>query len=168
MASAAIRVSVQGGSYRRCSGEESIAGQAANSVHESSRGPPGGSARTARLGDCHVALAPDWADFAEHSSPRMEKSSRRRCDGETDHLDRRRRRVSQPGGSILTGPDVAAIATDQPGSWPLGRTPFLLETSTPGVFTAGDVRRSSMKRVASAVGEGSSAISNVHLYLDTV
>lgn len=71
-------------------------------------------------------------------------------------------------GFILTGPDVTAIASDQPGSWPLGRTPFLLETSTPGVFAAGDVRRSSMKRVASAVGEGSSAISNVHLYLDTV
>ena len=71
-------------------------------------------------------------------------------------------------GFILTGPDVAAVATDQPGSWSLERTPFLLETSTPGVFAAGDVRRSSMKRVASAVGEGSSAISNVHLYLDTV
>jgi thioredoxin reductase (NADPH) len=71
-------------------------------------------------------------------------------------------------GFILTGPDVAAIAPDHPGSWPLGRTPFLLETSMPGVFAAGDVRRSSMKRVASAVGEGSSAISNVHLYLETV
>ncbi len=71
-------------------------------------------------------------------------------------------------GFILTGPDVAAIAPDQPGCWPLERTPYLLETSTPGVFAAGDVRRSSMKRVASAVGEGSSAISNVHLYLETV
>ena len=52
--------------------------------------------------------------------------------------------------------------------WPLARAPFLLETSVPGVFAAGDVRRSSMKRVASAVGEGSSSVSNVHLYLETV
>jgi thioredoxin reductase (NADPH) len=68
-------------------------------------------------------------------------------------------------GFVLTGPDVAAL---EPGRWPLERQPFLLETSMPGVFAAGDVRRSSMKRVASAVGEGSSAISNVHLYLETV
>jgi thioredoxin reductase (NADPH) len=70
-------------------------------------------------------------------------------------------------GFILTGPDVAALAgADR--AWPLERPPLLLETSIPGVFAAGDVRRSSMKRVASAVGEGSSAISNVHLYLETV
>ena len=48
------------------------------------------------------------------------------------------------------------------------RPPFLLETSRPGVFAVGDVRLSSMKRVASAVGEGSSAVSLVHLYLETV
>ena len=53
-------------------------------------------------------------------------------------------------------------------AWPLQRAPFLLETSRPGVFAAGDVRLSSMKRVASAVGEGSSAISNVHMYLETI
>ncbi len=71
-------------------------------------------------------------------------------------------------GFILTGPDVGALGgVDGPG-WALRRPPFLLETSAPGVFAAGDVRRSSMKRVASAVGEGSSAISNVHLYLETV
>jgi thioredoxin reductase (NADPH) len=70
-------------------------------------------------------------------------------------------------GFILTGPDVAALGSTGP-RWPLARAPFLLETSSPGVFAAGDVRRSSMKRVASAVGEGSSAISNVHLYLETV
>jgi thioredoxin reductase (NADPH) len=68
-------------------------------------------------------------------------------------------------GFVLTGPDVAAL---EPGRWPLERQPLLLETSMPGVFAAGDVRRSSMKRVASAVGEGSSAVSNVHLYLETV
>ncbi len=66
-------------------------------------------------------------------------------------------------GFVLTGPDVAALDV-----WSLERPPFLLETSVPGVFAAGDVRRSSMKRVASAVGEGSSSVSNVHLYLETV
>lgn len=70
-------------------------------------------------------------------------------------------------GFILTGPDVAAL--DGEGiRWPLERAPLLLETSVPGVFAAGDVRRASMKRVASAVGEGSSAVSNVHRYLETV
>jgi thioredoxin reductase (NADPH) len=69
-------------------------------------------------------------------------------------------------GFVLTGPDVRSL--DTAARWPLEREPFLLETSVPGVFAAGDVRRSSMKRVASAVGEGSSAISNVHLYLETV
>jgi thioredoxin reductase (NADPH) len=70
-------------------------------------------------------------------------------------------------GFVLTGPDVPATDGDGP-SWPLQRPPFLLETSSPGVFAAGDVRSASMKRVASAVGEGSSAVSNVHLYLETV
>jgi thioredoxin reductase (NADPH) len=69
-------------------------------------------------------------------------------------------------GFVVTGPDVKALA--DAGGWPLQREPFLLETSLPGVFAAGDVRRASMKRVASAVGEGSSAVSNVHLYLETV
>ncbi|MGZ4793065.1 MAG: FAD-dependent oxidoreductase, partial [Ilumatobacteraceae bacterium] len=70
-------------------------------------------------------------------------------------------------GFILTGPDVAALDGEGP-RWPLQRAPFLLESSRPGVFAAGDVRLASMKRVASAVGEGSSAVSLVHLYLETV
>jgi thioredoxin reductase (NADPH) len=70
-------------------------------------------------------------------------------------------------GFILTGPDLAGLDGDR-WRWPLRRAPFLLETSRPGVFAAGDVRLASMKRVASAVGEGSSAVSNVHLYLETV
>ncbi|MDX6689147.1 MAG: thioredoxin reductase [Solirubrobacteraceae bacterium] len=62
-------------------------------------------------------------------------------------------------GFILAGPDV-------PGDlWPLQRDPFLLETSVPGVFVAGDVRARSIKRVASAVGEGSMAVSLIHQYL---
>jgi thioredoxin reductase (NADPH) len=70
-------------------------------------------------------------------------------------------------GFILTGPDVSCIQDDA-FRWPLRRPPFLLETSRPGVFAAGDVRLASMKRVASAVGEGSTAVSLVHLYLETV
>jgi thioredoxin reductase (NADPH) len=62
-------------------------------------------------------------------------------------------------GFILAGPDVRA------DGWPLKRDPYLLETSVPGVFVAGDVRARSIKRVASAVGEGSMAVSLVHQYL---
>ena len=70
-------------------------------------------------------------------------------------------------GFILTGPD---LRTDGrlPKSWPLERDPFLLETSVPGIFAAGDVRSGSSKRVAAAVGEGSSAVGMVHKYLETV
>lgn len=63
-------------------------------------------------------------------------------------------------GFILAGPDVVAA-----GGWPLSRDPHLLESSVPGVFVAGDVRSRSMKRVASAVGEGSMVVSFVHQYL---
>jgi len=70
-------------------------------------------------------------------------------------------------GFILTGPDIVKSDGQEP-HWMLERPPFLLETSRPGVFAVGDVRLSSMKRVASAVGEGSSAVSLVHLYLETV
>ena len=52
--------------------------------------------------------------------------------------------------------------------WPLPRDPLLLETSVPGVFVAGDVRARSIKRVASAVGEGSMAVSLIHQYLADV
>jgi thioredoxin reductase (NADPH) len=69
-------------------------------------------------------------------------------------------------GFILTGTDVVALG--DAANWPLQRAPFQLETSRPGVFAAGDVRLASMKRVASAVGDGSSAVSNVHAYLETV
>ena len=49
--------------------------------------------------------------------------------------------------------------------WPLDRDPYLLEASVPGIFVAGDVRASSIKRVASSVGEGSIAVQFVHRYL---
>jgi hypothetical protein len=52
--------------------------------------------------------------------------------------------------------------------WPLAQAPFALETSMPGMFTAGDVRLDSMKRVASAVGEGVTSVYSVHRYRATV
>lgn len=67
-------------------------------------------------------------------------------------------------GYVLTGPDLSP-AGGRPKSWPLDRDPFLLETNVPGIFAAGDVRRGSMKRVASGVGEGAMAVSFVHQYL---
>ena len=72
-----------------------------------------------------------------------------------------------PRGFVLTGTEVE-VTEGAPRRWPLARTPYLLETSRPGVFAAGDVRLASMKRVASAVGEGSIAVSLVHLYLETL
>ena len=62
-------------------------------------------------------------------------------------------------GFILAGRDA------QTAGWPLSREPFMLETTVPGVFVAGDVRARSIKRVASAVGEGSMAVSLIHEYL---
>ena len=59
-------------------------------------------------------------------------------------------------------------STTAKGSWSLARAPFALETSVPGVFAAGDVRLDSMKRVASAVGEGAMSVYLVHRYLATV
>jgi thioredoxin reductase (NADPH) len=67
-------------------------------------------------------------------------------------------------GFILTGPDLIRDGKP-PKSWTLDRDPSLLETSVPGVFAVGDVRRGSVKRVASGVGEGSIAIQFVHQYL---
>ncbi len=62
-------------------------------------------------------------------------------------------------GFILAGAEV------REQGWPLARDPYVLETSVPGVFVAGDVRARSIKRVASAVGEGSMAVSLIHEYL---
>ncbi len=68
---------------------------------------------------------------------------------------------------IATGQDLTR-KRGAPGGWPLGRPPLLLETSMPGVFAVGDARYRSVKRVASAVGEGSIAIQQVHEYLSWV
>jgi thioredoxin reductase (NADPH) len=67
-------------------------------------------------------------------------------------------------GFIVAGPDLGA----DPDGWPLDRPPYHLETSVPGVFTAGDVRADSAKRVASAVGEGAMAVMLVHRYLEKI
>jgi thioredoxin reductase (NADPH) len=72
-----------------------------------------------------------------------------------------------PAGFVLTGPDLF-VDGQRPDGWRLKRDPYLLETSVPGIFAAGDVRHGVMRRVASAVGQGSTAINFVHEYLKTV
>ena len=74
-------------------------------------------------------------------------------------LDRDRR------GFVLAGPDLV-VGGHRPAGWSLDRDPYHLETSVPGVFVAGDVRSESVKRVASAVGEGAMAVTLVHRYLE--
>ena len=70
-------------------------------------------------------------------------------------------------GFIRTGPTDLDLE-QYPHTWTLKRSPFLLETSVPGIFAAGDVRQGVIRRVASAVGEGAVAVSLVHQYLKTV
>ncbi len=70
-------------------------------------------------------------------------------------------------GFILTGPDLKRNGR-HPQGWTLKRDPFLLETSVPGIFAMGDVRYGSVKRVASAVGEGAIAVQFIHQYLSKV
>jgi thioredoxin reductase (NADPH) len=71
--------------------------------------------------------------------------------------------VAMDRGFILTGRDLDPVLHNY--RWPLARAPLMLETSLPGVFAVGDVRAGNVKRVASAVGEGSIAISLVHRVL---
>jgi thioredoxin reductase (NADPH) len=68
-------------------------------------------------------------------------------------------------GYLLTGPDLMLHAPGHAADWPLDRAPYFLETSVPGVFAAGDVRHGSVKRYASAVGEGAMAIAFVNGHL---
>jgi thioredoxin reductase (NADPH) len=70
-------------------------------------------------------------------------------------------------GFNLTGPSLLS-GGQRPQGWMLDRDPFLLETSLPGIFVAGDVRSGSVKRVASGVGEGSIAVQFIHHYLSRV
>jgi thioredoxin reductase (NADPH) len=82
------------------------------------------------------------------------------ADAKTDWLCDRI--VRDERGYICTGRDVTDL---MPDAWPLERDAYLLETSVPGIFAAGDVRHGSIKRVASSVGEGSIAIAFVHQHL---
>ncbi|MEV6488942.1 FAD-dependent oxidoreductase [Actinoplanes sp. NPDC051633] len=68
-------------------------------------------------------------------------------------------------GFVYTGPDLLTNGT-RPKGWDRDRDPFYLECSVPGIFAAGDVRANSVKRVASAVGEGAMAVTLVHRYLE--
>ena len=70
-------------------------------------------------------------------------------------------------GFILTGPDIF-IDGKKPATWNVDRDPMLSETSVPGIFAAGDVRHGVVRRVASAVGQGSVTVSMVHKYLESV
>ena len=76
------------------------------------------------------------------------------------------REIQLVDGYIATGRDVVRDGS-KPSRWPLERAPFPLETSMPGVFAAGDVRYRSIKRVASAVGDGATVVRLVHEYLST-
>jgi thioredoxin reductase (NADPH) len=73
--------------------------------------------------------------------------------------------VRDPRGFIPTGPSLLEDGR-RPHGWPLDRDPYFLESSLPGVFVAGDARAESVKRVASAVGEGAMAVTLVHRYLE--
>jgi thioredoxin reductase (NADPH) len=85
------------------------------------------------------------------------------ADAETDWLPTAV--IRDERGYVCTGRDLLDLERSQGGHWPLPRDPYLLETGVPGIFAAGDVRHGSIKRCASAVGEGSMAIAFIHQYL---
>ena len=68
----------------------------------------------------------------------------------------------------MRSPSDCSVSSARPKGWTLDRDPYLLETSVPGIFVAGDVRHGSVKRVASGVGEGAIAVQFVHQYLANV
>ena len=72
--------------------------------------------------------------------------------------------ICDEAGYIVTGPDLMQ-GGQRPANWTLDRAPFYMETNLPGVFAAGDVRHGSVKRCASAVGEGAMAVTFVHRYV---
>jgi thioredoxin reductase (NADPH) len=73
--------------------------------------------------------------------------------------------VRDEAGYLVTGPDLMHGHGGRPAGWTLDRAPYHLETNVPGLFAAGDVRHGSVKRCASAVGEGAMAVTLVHRYL---
>jgi thioredoxin reductase (NADPH) len=72
--------------------------------------------------------------------------------------------VRDEAGYLVTGPELLHNGR-MPDGWPIDRPPYHLETNVPGLFAAGDVRHGSVKRCASAVGEGAMAVTFVHHYL---
>jgi hypothetical protein len=72
--------------------------------------------------------------------------------------------VRDEAGYLVTGPDLMKNGS-RPKNWTLDRDPYYMETNMPGVFAAGDVRHGSVKRCASAVGEGAMAVTFVHRYV---
>jgi thioredoxin reductase (NADPH) len=72
--------------------------------------------------------------------------------------------IRDEAGYLVTGTDLKKFGLNQ-NNWPIDRDPYFLETNVPGVFAAGDVRHGSVKRCASAVGEGATAVTSVHRYL---
>ncbi|WP_238019959.1 FAD-dependent oxidoreductase [Dactylosporangium sp. AC04546] len=129
----------------------------------------------------HIEVHPCTEVVAAHGDEHLERLELRHVDGgqsrtvdaswlfifigaepRTDWLDGVVQRDAR--GFVLTGPDLLTGDEPPPG-WLLGRDPYHLESSVPGVFAAGDVRADSVKRVASAVGEGAMAVSLVHRYL---
>src|SRR6185436_18569100 len=72
--------------------------------------------------------------------------------------------IRDEAGYLVTGADLQQNG-QPPQGWPLDRAPYFLETNVPGLFAAGDVRHGSVKRCASAVGEGAMAVTFVHRYL---
>jgi len=72
--------------------------------------------------------------------------------------------VRDEAGYLVTGPDLLSNGGHLP-NWQLDRDPYYLETNVPGVFAAGDVRHNSVKRCASAVGEGAMAVTFAHRYI---
>ncbi len=115
---------------------------------------------TAVHGDAHLE-AISVCDSSDGSETRLETDALFvfiGADAETGWLPETI--ASDDRGYLLTG-----LAAQQSGKWTLDRDPYLLETSVPGVFAAGDVRHGSIKRVASGVGEGSMAIAFIHQYL---
>ena len=113
-----------------------------------------------------------WSGSRSPTAPPARPSRSRRTGCSSSSAPRR-----APTGSAMRSPATSA-ASSSPATtcwraravprWPLTRSPFVLETSVPGVFAAGDVRLDSMKRVASAVGEGAMSVYFVHRYLATI
>ena len=132
-------------------------------------------------GTPNIAVRSKTQVVRAHGSERLEALDLRNAAGVTEtvpvdgmfvligvdpHTDWLAKTLARDGrGFILTGHDLLDADGKPPAGWPLARPPYHLETSLPGVFAVGDVRSGSMKRVASAVGEGATAISLIHQYL---